>query len=93
MSCNSYTDANRHLTLAARIAPRSPTVLNNLAINSLHLGNKHAAIDLFRRSIALDPDNRNALYNLGSIYVGCPKGSWRKPFYKSAQAIRKSPNS
>ncbi len=63
-----YQEANKKLTEAARIRA-TPQVLNNLAVNLVHLERIPQAIATFEQVLSKDPNNASALFNVGSLYV------------------------
>ncbi|NDC54421.1 MAG: tetratricopeptide repeat protein [Planctomycetia bacterium] len=68
--------AERHLTIAAELAPREPDTLVNLANLLLAGGNPGRAVPLYRRALEIDPGHRLAAHNL-AVATGAAGGDSR----------------
>lgn len=52
-----WSEALFRFRQAERLAPESPSVLNNLAVAHEALGRFEEALEIYRRALELDPDN------------------------------------
>lgn len=64
-----YPQARQHLEIAARLAPDSPYILNNLGNIHLLCGEDAAAEQVFRKALRVAPDMPEAQTNLGNLLV------------------------
>lgn len=55
--------------LAVQLYPKSANLYDSLAEAHLHLGNKEKAIQNFKKSLALNPENSNAIERLKALKV------------------------
>ena len=55
------------LKLAVQLFPNSANLFDSLAEGYLHIGNKPKAIQNFKVSLALDPQNTNAVKRLQEL--------------------------
>ena len=64
-----YRDAIRQYEKALIFTPRNTEIRNWLAYAYSSMGNKKRAIEIYNRTIKMDPENIEAYYDLGMIYV------------------------
>ncbi|MCR5822180.1 MAG: tetratricopeptide repeat protein, partial [Bacteroidales bacterium] len=64
----NYTNAAHWAKQATAKAPNSPRPWNVAGIVSYSKGNDSEAISHFRKALQVDPDNRDAYFNLGTMY-------------------------
>jgi Flp pilus assembly protein TadD len=62
-------EAEKQLTLAARLLPNDPEVVSGLAIARLAQGNVDLAVEGFARAVELDGNNSQHLGNLGAVLI------------------------
>ena len=67
VSLGAYADAVRRLSLALTHLPDNPALLHNLAMAHLGLRALDVALDHFKASVRLHPDNPEAYYRMGQI--------------------------
>ena len=62
-----WSEAEQAFRAALELRPEQPRLLSNLAVALIQQGRTEEAVPLLDRSLAVDPQNLYALYNLGLI--------------------------
>lgn len=71
---NDYFDTERPklaieaYSKALKLKPNTVPIMNDIAVMHRKLGNYHDAIKYFKKSLTIEPENVQALYNLGIVY-------------------------
>lgn len=85
---NDHAAARRALETAAALAGSNPFVLSNLGNVLQALGEAGAAIEQYRRALALKPDFAEAHYNLGKALAAMGDDEAAVDSYRRAIALR-----
>lgn len=84
-----YPQARQHLEIAARLAPDSPYILNNLGNIHLLCGEDAAAEQAFRKALRVAPEMPEAQTNLGNLLVR--KGALEEAIGLAQQVVAARP--
>ncbi len=68
LELNQLEKADTLLSLAYQLTPESLSVVLSYGINLYNLQNYDKAIEIFEKAVKIDPNNREALINLASLY-------------------------
>ncbi|BAL26796.1 tetratricopeptide repeat protein [Azoarcus sp. KH32C] len=85
-----YAQAQQHLEMAARIAPDSPYIHNNLGNVYLLSGQDAAAEQAFRKALRIAPQMSEAQTNLGNLLV--KRGALEEAIELAGRAVATRPN-
>lgn len=83
-----FTEGQAAHRKAIAINPRNAGFHNNLAANLLRSGNQATGITEFRKALVIDPVNKTANLNLGSLYLANKKYEFALRCFQAAQVER-----
>jgi tetratricopeptide (TPR) repeat protein len=86
---NRATYARRYYTEALQADPGSTQASNGLGVVEMKAGDRKAAIEHFKRAVAGDPQNYDALYNLAMELANDGETAAARPYLE--QFVRTAP--
>lgn len=85
-----FTDAKSEYEYVLKDNPENAEALYGLGNVEYKQGNKHVAVDLYKKALAINPEYTNALNNLGGLYIELE--DWDSAIDVLQQSLRLQPD-